>query len=60
LEGVLAGQLWVRRGGKDGDDAFRFSDASPGEGWANVVTKKPKGMPKGTVIKLSKIEKANI
>lgn len=60
LESVLAGQLWVRRGDKSGEDAFRFSDVSPGDGWANVVTKKPKGMPKGSVIKLSKIEKANI
>lgn len=60
LESVLAGQLWVRRADKGGDDAFRFSDASPGEGWVNVVAKKPKGMPKGSVIKLSKIEKTNI
>ena len=60
LELVLNGKLWVRRAdGAAPDDAFRFSDESPGDGWKQVVTD-DKGLPKGSSIKLGKVEVANI
>ncbi len=60
LESILAGKFWVKQGGKEGDDVFRFSDESPGEDWKNVVAKKPKGLDKTRVIQLNDIERSNI
>ena len=60
LESVLDGKLWVRRGGEEGDDAFRFSDESPGAEWSNVVAQKPNGLDGVNVIQLNKVEKTNI
>jgi exoenzyme T len=60
LESILAGKFWVKQGGKEGDDVFRFSDESPGEDWKNVVAQKPKGLDKTRVIQLNDIERSNI